>query len=109
MSQVTDSVLAPLESTESANDVSSCQHSPDYSRIQRWLLSGISFYQKGREGRPSPCRFWPSCSHYATEAVQIHGAGRGSWLTLRRLIRCRPFGPSGVDPVPYSANQSREI
>ena len=46
------------------------------------------------------CRVEPSCSNYAIEALQVHGALKGSWLTLRRLIRCRPFGPSGYDPVP---------
>jgi putative membrane protein insertion efficiency factor len=52
------------------------------------------------EGRPSPCRFTPSCSAYALEALDTHGTRRGLWLTLRRLVRCRPFGPSGYDPVP---------
>jgi putative membrane protein insertion efficiency factor len=52
------------------------------------------------EGRPSPCRFTPSCSSYALEALEVHGTLRGIWLTLRRFIRCRPFGPSGYDPVP---------
>lgn len=46
------------------------------------------------------CRFEPSCSHYGFQAVQKYGAIRGSWLILRRLLRCRPFGPSGYDPVP---------
>ena len=46
------------------------------------------------------CRFEPSCSTYCIEAVQTHGPLRGSWLTLRRLLRCHPFGPSGYDPVP---------
>jgi putative membrane protein insertion efficiency factor len=46
------------------------------------------------------CRFYPSCSHYAQEAVCTHGALRGSWLTLRRLGRCHPWHPGGVDPVP---------
>lgn len=46
------------------------------------------------------CRFEPSCSHYGVEAITTHGALRGSWLTLRRLARCRPFGGSGFDPVP---------
>lgn len=64
------------------------------------LLKAINWYQVAREGRPSPCRFTPSCSQYAKEAVHVHGAGRGTWLTVRRLLRCRPFGPSGYDPVP---------
>jgi putative membrane protein insertion efficiency factor len=66
----------------------------------RWCLSAIEFYQRAREGRPSPCRFTPSCSCYAHEAIEVHGVGRGLWLTIRRLSRCRPFGPSGYDPVP---------
>lgn len=46
------------------------------------------------------CRFYPSCSAYALEAVRLHGAGRGSWLAVRRLSRCHPFHPGGLDPVP---------
>ena len=46
------------------------------------------------------CRFAPSCSHYAIEAYERHGALRGTWLTLRRLLRCHPWGGSGFDPVP---------
>jgi putative membrane protein insertion efficiency factor len=53
------------------------------------------------------CRFYPSCSHYACEAIQLHGARRGSWLALRRLLRCHPFSPGGVDLVPEApANDS---
>jgi len=46
------------------------------------------------------CRFEPSCSAYCIEALRTHGAVKGCWLAFRRLLRCRPFGPSGYDPVP---------
>lgn len=49
---------------------------------------------------PAACRFQPSCSHYAVEAVTRHGVWRGLWLAARRLLRCRPGGGGGVDPVP---------
>jgi len=66
----------------------------------RGILVVIHFYQWVRAGRPSPCRYWPSCSNYAAEAVERHGALHGSWLAARRLGRCHPWGGSGVDPVP---------
>ena len=46
------------------------------------------------------CRYYPTCSAYALEAVQVHGAMRGSWLAVRRLARCHPWTPGGVDKVP---------
>lgn len=46
------------------------------------------------------CRYWPSCSEYAAEAIATHGALKGSWLALCRLLRCHPWGGSGFDPVP---------
>jgi len=65
------------------------------------LIGLLSFYRKF----VSPllgarCRFYPSCSAYALEAVRVHGAARGSWLAARRLSRCHPFHPGGLDPVP---------
>lgn len=66
----------------------------------RVLLFAIRAYQGARAGRPSPCRFVPSCSVYGHEAIKRHGAARGTWLTARRLSRCHPWGGFGFDPVP---------
>lgn len=67
----------------------------------RRVLSGlIRVYQVAASPFPSPCRFTPSCSSYALEAVHRHGALRGTLLGVRRMLRCHPFGGSGYDPVP---------
>jgi len=66
----------------------------------RLAIGVVRAYQFLRAGRVSPCRFTPTCSNYALEAVERHGAARGAGLALRRLGRCRPGGPSGYDPVP---------
>lgn len=70
------------------------------SPIAQGLRLLVRAYRRLTLGRPSPCRFDPSCSTYALEALERHGAARGSWLTLRRLVRCHPWGGMGVDPVP---------
>ena len=64
------------------------------------LVVLVRWYQKAREGRPSPCRFTPSCSSYTIEALQTRGAVVGLVLAARRLSRCRPLGARGWDPVP---------
>lgn len=66
----------------------------------RVMVRAVRVYQYAAAGRPSPCRHVPSCSTYAVEALEAHGAVRGSWLALRRLGRCHPWGTSGYDPVP---------
>lgn len=65
------------------------------------LSWGVLFYKKLISPLlPNCCRFTPTCSSYALEALKVHGALYGSWLTLRRLLRCHPWGGSGFDPVP---------
>lgn len=71
---------------------------PD-GRAARLLCRGIHFYQAELSPLTPPCPQTPSCSQYAAEAMHRHGAARGSWLTARRLLRCRP-GAGGFDPVP---------
>jgi putative membrane protein insertion efficiency factor len=70
------------------------------SPIAKAMRSLVRAYQHARAGRPSPCRYQPTCSTYAIEAIEVHGALRGGWLALRRIGRCNPFGGSGWDPVP---------
>jgi putative membrane protein insertion efficiency factor len=65
------------------------------------LLGLIRLYRRTLSPVLSPrCRFEPSCSAYAEEAIQVHGAGRGGLLALWRLLRCQPFARGGIDPVP---------
>ena len=65
------------------------------------ILGAIRFYQRGISPYTrASCRFSPTCSQYTATAVERHGAARGSWLALKRILRCRPFGGWGYDPVP---------
>jgi putative membrane protein insertion efficiency factor len=72
----------------------------------RALLRTINLYQRLTSHRPSPCRYIPTCSEYAREALETHGAGRGTYLTVRRLSRCHPLGGFGFDPVPTSRSSA---
>ena len=68
---------------------------------QLTLVALVRGYQKYiSPGLPPSCRFYPSCSQYALEALQRHGAFKGTLLAARRLTRCHPFNPGGEDPVP---------
>ncbi len=71
-------------------------------------LAAITSYQVMRSGKPSPCRYYPSCSAYAAEAVEVHGLLRGSLLAARRVLRCNPFtSRHGIDLVPIKTAPSR--
>jgi putative membrane protein insertion efficiency factor len=72
---------------------------------RRWarqlLILGVRAYQVALSPiLGGACRYYPSCSHYAIEALERHGARRGGWLAVRRILRCHPFRPGGFDPVP---------
>ena len=69
-------------------------------RAVRAAVRTLQAYQAAASGRISPCRFYPSCSNYAIDAFSEYGFWPGFLLTVRRVIRCRPFGPHGVDLVP---------
>ena len=69
--------------------------------IGRALLRLIGFYSRAiSPALPARCRFYPTCSAYAAEAIARHGAVRGSWLAVRRLLKCAPWHPGGIDLVP---------
>lgn len=69
--------------------------------MQRGLIRVLVFYQRWVSPLlPSACRFHPTCSEYMKQAIARYGMGRGIWLGARRLMRCHPLHPGGVDPIP---------
>ncbi|MBR3691464.1 MAG: membrane protein insertion efficiency factor YidD [Clostridia bacterium] len=69
--------------------------------MKGFLLAAIRFYRRHiSPGLPPRCRFQPTCSAYALEAIEKYGALKGSYLAVRRILRCHPLCPGGYDPVP---------
>lgn len=69
--------------------------------FRKWVIFPIRLYQRVLSPLlPHRCRFYPTCSHYAVEAIEKHGAFRGLWLATKRILKCHPFHPGGFDPVP---------
>lgn len=69
--------------------------------MKKLFIIIIKFYQKFISPlTPPSCRFYPTCSHYGIEAIEKHGAIKGSWLAIKRISKCHPFHPGGFDPVP---------
>jgi putative membrane protein insertion efficiency factor len=69
--------------------------------MKRLLVGLIKAYRYFLSPLLGPsCRFYPTCSAYAVEAIDTHGAIKGSWLALRRIVKCHPWHPGGIDPVP---------
>ena len=78
------------------------------SPAARVLAGAVRLYRGFRQIRPGlpTCRYIPTCSEYGLEALETHGAVRGSWLTLRRVCRCHPWGAHGYDTVPLRESSS---
>jgi uncharacterized protein len=72
------------------------------------MVGAIRVYQRWISPALGPrCRFYPSCSEYALQAIKVHGAARGTWLAARRLVKCQPLHPGGIDHVPPATGRSR--
>lgn len=93
--------------TNSASFEGSVEQRPQF--LKRAAIALIKAYQGASMGHLSPCRFYPSCSAYAIEAIEVYGTWKGIRLSARRLLRCRPFGSHGVDLVPLRDEELRGI
>ena len=71
------------------------------------LISIINLYQKIPFSSHKQCRFIPTCSNYAKEAILTYGSIKGTYLAIKRILKCNPFGPSGYDPVPLKKEKKK--
>jgi uncharacterized protein len=93
--------VAPVRIVDGVDDSGVCPSEmirrPLTARV---LVAAVRGYQAARSGRPTGCRYVPTCSEYAVEAIDTHGTTRGAVRAARRLARCTPWGGHGIDPVP---------
>jgi uncharacterized protein len=107
--------MTEVTPSSAASAAVSAQRSPFFLRLPaQALIALVRLYQRAVSpalpalfGPTCGCRFAPTCSHYAIEAIQTHGAFAGTWLALRRLVKCTPFHSGGFDPVPPSFRSPR--
>ena len=78
--------------------------------VRFFLVGLVRFYQRFISPlKPPTCRFYPTCSHYAVEALERHGAFWGSYLAVKRILKCHPLHPGGLDPVPLETPKFRVV
>jgi uncharacterized protein len=76
--------------------------------FKQFLMAGVRFYRRFISPlKPPTCRFYPTCSHYALESLERHGAMWGLYLSIRRILKCHPFHPGGLDYVPQERPKVR--
>lgn len=76
--------------------------------MKKFLIAVINFYKKNISPLTAPkCKYYPSCSSYSIEAIQVHGALKGSFLAIWRILRCNPFSKGGYDPVPEKKRKTK--
>ncbi|MCR8633984.1 MULTISPECIES: membrane protein insertion efficiency factor YidD [Paenibacillus] len=76
--------------------------------MKRMLLALVLFYRKFISPlKPPTCRFYPTCSQYALDALELHGPAKGTWLSVKRVCKCHPFHPGGIDHVPPASGKKK--
>jgi len=108
MSGARNSGISDVDAAQAARRSSSNAAQPGRNAMQTVLIALLRFYKLAVSPLlGSRCRFYPSCSDYAREAIQYHGAARGTYLAARRLCRCHPFSAGGIDLVPPASPKKR--